>query len=126
MTAEKQKKVRIKAQAYDATVTKLERANDRITYYELSFEAEQPFKMIAGQFAMLTMPHEPKPVRRAYSIASTPSEAAESKILLCITAVEGGLMSNWMHVKNIGDVVKMRLDDLVTEAEALRGYITSA
>ena len=29
-------------------------------------------------------------------------------------------------IVSIGDVVKMRLDDLVTEAEALRGYITGA
>ncbi len=29
-------------------------------------------------------------------------------------------------IVSIGDVVKMRLDDLVTEAEALRGYISGA
>lgn len=29
-------------------------------------------------------------------------------------------------IVSIGDVVKMRLDDLVTEAEALHGYITGA
>ena len=29
-------------------------------------------------------------------------------------------------IVSIGDVVKMRLDDLVTEAESLRGYITGA
>ena len=29
-------------------------------------------------------------------------------------------------IVSIGDVVKIRLDDLVTEAEALRGYITGA
>lgn len=38
-----------------------------------------------------------------------------------LPVVEGGKL---VGIVSIGDVVKMRLDDLVAEAEALRGYIT--
>jgi phenol hydroxylase P5 protein len=108
MTAERQKLLKVKAQEYEATITKLERANERITYYEFTFSDDQKLEMMPGQFAMLTMPKEPKPVKRAYSIASTPSEAAASVLKLCITAVEGGQVSNWMHNKSEGEKISFK------------------
>jgi CBS domain-containing protein len=40
-----------------------------------------------------------------------------------LPVIEDGRLAG---IVSIGDVVKMRLDDLVTEAEALRGYISGA
>jgi ferredoxin-NADP reductase len=82
-----------------AKVTKVHDINDRITYYEFAVDLDYGLTYIPGQFLMLIMPNDPRPVRRAYSIASTPTEIAGGLLKLCITAVEGGKVSNWIHTK---------------------------
>lgn len=100
---------KVKVQTITTTLTKVTRANDRITYYDLSFDKETNLRVIPGQFVMLIMPHDPRPILRAYSIASTPAEIAEGVIKLCITAVEGGKVSNWMHNKQEGDKIEVKV-----------------
>ncbi len=66
-----------------------------------------PFK--AGQFCMVHVPKagEEKPLKKAYSICSSPFEAGY--LDLCIKLVEGGYATNWFWTLKEGDPVTITI-----------------
>lgn len=64
-----------------------------------------PFQ--AGQFCMVQVPSEPKPVKKAYSISSAPFE--EGYLDLCIKKVEGGFATTWFWTLNGGEKITLAL-----------------
>jgi len=99
---------KVKMEVIAAEITKIDDINDRITYYEFSVDLKYGLTYVPGQFLMLIMPNDPRPVRRAYSIASTPNEISKGLLKLCITAVEGGKVSNWIRTKKVGETVEFK------------------
>lgn len=68
------------------------------------------FSFMAGQFLMASIPdflrEDGRPVRRAYSIASSPLDLMEGYLDLTITRVgEGGYFSNRIHESKVDDIV---------------------
>jgi ferredoxin-NADP reductase len=62
-----------------------------------------PFK--AGQFCMVHVPKDEKPLKKAYSICSSPFETGY--IDLCIKLVEGGYATNWFWTLKESDAVTL-------------------
>lgn len=77
------------------------------TVRELSFEREsgsEPFVFQAGQWISLVLSLSEGEARRAYSIASAPSESAGFD--LAITRVEGGAGSTYLHALPVGSTLQ--------------------
>jgi|SRR3989344_646445 len=68
------------------------------------YELEKPkgFSYKPGQFILVDVPQGEKKVKRAYSIASEPSE---DNIALCIKLIEGGAASSYLKGKVEGDIL---------------------
>jgi NAD(P)H-flavin reductase len=72
--------------------------------YRLVLDAPLPFR--AGQFVNLAVPEaKPRP-ERSYSVYSSPEDP--SVLELCIKLFEGGAASEYLRVRNEGDVVQIR------------------
>lgn len=87
-------------------VTKLEKIFEltpTVRTFRLRFPEGKwvPFK--AGQFCMVHVPRDPKTLKKAYSICSSPFETGY--IDLCIKLVEGGYTTNWFWTLKEGDEV---------------------
>jgi len=81
----------------------------RVNTYRLGV-GNGAFSFVAGQFLMASIPdflrEDGRPVRRAYSIASSPLDLKSGYVDLTITRVgEGGYFSNRIHESRIGDSV---------------------
>ena len=61
---------------------------------ELFVDTGQPFRFKAGQFVMLHVPADPKPLLRAYSIASDARDAQAFRLVF--KSVEGGAASEFV------------------------------
>lgn len=81
------------AREYKAKLLSVEKISPRIKFF--TFDLEEKFNFIPGQFVMLKV----GAVKRAYSIASSPGE----KILeLAITIVPGGKLTSKLDQMNLG------------------------
>src|ERR1041385_8707402 len=58
----------------------------------------------AGQFAQMFIPHAGKIRRTSYSIASSPSH--KDFFELCVTLVDGGISSTYLHHMRVGDKIQ--------------------
>jgi len=81
----------------------------RVNTYRLGVR-EGTFSFMAGQFLMASISdflrEDGRPVRRAYSIASSPLDLRDGYVELTITRVgEGGYFSNRIHESKMGDIV---------------------
>ncbi|MGC8500821.1 MAG: ferredoxin--NADP reductase [Leptospirillia bacterium] len=91
-----------------ATVADIIRETPRVSTFVLEFPPGTDFSFRSGQFAMLSLPDflndKGRPVRRAYSIASSPPELLDRRIAFTITRKgEGGYFSNRIHEAHVGD-----------------------
>jgi len=65
-----------------------------------------PFQYLPGQFLRLSLEIDGKPVKRAYSIASTPTR--NSYIEITVKREEHGLVSRYLHDRvNVGDLLNV-------------------
>lgn len=85
-----------------AKVLKVEDISPSVYNLHLKPEQKIPFK--AGQYVMLQLPIDDKPVRRSYSIAS---KEDEDEIMLCIKRVGEGKVSPIIHKLKPGDEVNL-------------------
>lgn len=89
---------------YDLVVAKTEILSPRVKNIRFQFPAEQEMIFHAGQFAQIFVPtNEEKPRRSSYSIASAPN--THGYFELCVTHVEGGISSTYLHNLKVGDKV---------------------
>lgn len=84
----------------------------RVSTFIVKLPAEADFSFISGQFAMLSLPDfqndKGRPVRRAYSIASSPHDLVGKTVSFTITRKgEGGYFSNRIHEARVGDSVSV-------------------
>ncbi len=84
----------------------------RVSTFVVKLPDDGAFSFASGQFAMLSLPDflndKDRPVRRAYSIASSPHDLARSTVSFTITRKgEGGYFSNRMHEAKVGDPVSL-------------------
>ncbi len=82
----------------------------RVSTFRLEIPKDASFSFKAGQFIMASIPdfrnERDRPVRRAYSISSSPLDLEKGYIELSITRVgEGGYFSNRIHASRVGDPV---------------------
>lgn len=88
------------------TVIEIRPLSETVKHYRLQFDKGATFSFKAGQFLMIHVPKAggPKPVRRAYSIASPPDDAAGVEVTaeIVVKRVEGGLASNWLDSLKMG------------------------
>ncbi len=88
-------------QYYDVTVGAIEDFGNDTREYELRFDPGKSMEFIPGQFAAVLCPKERKIIRRAYSIASPPSQ--KQHLDLIIKLVQGGVVTNWFWTLKTGD-----------------------
>ncbi len=82
----------------------------RVSTFRLAIPGEASFSFKAGQFVMASIPdfrnERDRPVRRAYSVSSSPLDLEKGYLELTITRVgEGGYFSNRIHAARPGDPV---------------------
>lgn len=70
----------------------------------LKLELDSPLGFVPGQFLLVVVPGE-RPLLRAYSIASSPKD---DFIELCVTRIEGGKASTYLHGLSVGDPIRIR------------------
>ncbi len=81
-------------------VVKIDSHCDSTKSFYLHFVETEPLDYQAGQFVIAHIPREDQIVKRAYSLASAPSETRESGLVeICLNRVELGYVSNWMHAQ---------------------------
>lgn len=89
---------------YEVTVTQSDLISPRVKNIRFQFPSGQEMTFHAGQFAQIFVPtNEDKPRRSSYSIASAPN--AHGHFELCVTHVEGGVSSTYLHNLKVGDKV---------------------
>ncbi len=65
-----------------------------------------PFSYLPGQFLTLTVPSEGKPIKRSYTIASSPTQHDYAEI--CVKHEEGGVVSGFVHTQvHEGDLIEV-------------------
>ena len=73
-----------------------------------TFEVPKDFTFLAGQFVMVgVIGDDGKPIRRAFSIASSPS-SFNGKIELCVKILHDGRLSTRLARLKLGDTVSMQ------------------
>jgi ferredoxin-NADP reductase len=75
---------------------------NKVLRFTLPAGKELNFK--AGQYVQLFVPHEAGVRRRAYSIASSPYH--RDYFELCVTLVDGGISSTYLHRMKPGDTIQ--------------------
>lgn len=76
------------------------------TVFEIGFDTDNPVEFIGGQFISIVIPGagpNGRDLRRAYSIASEPSQRP---VELCVKLVEKGPGTNYLYKLRPGDVFK--------------------
>lgn len=77
------------------TLTEIRALTPTVKHFRFTFGDGQGFEFKPGQFLMLHVPQEGKPlVRRAYSICSPPHDRGAAEIV--VKRVDGGLASNYL------------------------------
>ena len=85
-----------------------------VKVFRLAIDAGAALTFKAGQFVMVDVPKGETVVRKAYSIASLPSQAGS--IDLCIKHVEGGYVSTYFHEQ-------LRVGDGLTISDARGSFV---
>ena len=96
-----------KPRFYDAQLTKIVSLTESVKHFVFEYPSDADTNFIAGQFMMIHLEREGKPVKKPYSIASSPS--LKNKIELCIKRVDGGYVSNYFFGLKEGDVIHTSL-----------------
>ncbi len=96
-----------KPRFYDATLTQVVSLTDSVKHFVFEYPKDADSSFIAGQFMMVHLERDGKPVKKPYSIASSP--LLKGKIELCIKLVEGGYVSTWFFGLKEGDVIHTSL-----------------
>lgn len=94
----------------DARIDAIIPETQRVATFRIALPPEAGFSFTAGQFVMASLPDfkndKDRPVRRAYSISSSPVDLAQGYLELTITRVgEGGWFSNRIHECRPGDPI---------------------
>ncbi len=94
------------------TLTDIIQETPRVCTFRLALPRESSFSFQAGQFVMASIPGflntKGRPVRRAYSVASSPRDLEKGFLELTITRVgEGGFFSNRIHECRPGDTINI-------------------
>jgi len=84
-------------------IEKITILSPRVKNLRFKFSEPEPFHFLAGQYVQVIDPAGPKPIRRSYSIASPPLRS--DSFDLCVTHVEGGPVSSFIHQLKEGDSV---------------------
>lgn len=98
-----------KREVIESSILSIIPETPRVNTYRLGVPSGA-FSFMAGQFLMASIPdflrEDGRPVRRAYSIASSPLDLKSGYLDLTITRVgEGGYFSNRIHESSAGDPV---------------------
>lgn len=90
--------------SYETTVESTVQLTPRNKAIRFRIEPGKSFHFKAGQFVQIFVPQEgDKPRRSSYSIASSPKR--HDSFELCVTLVEGGVSSGFIHHLKVGDRV---------------------
>lgn len=89
---------------YDLLVGSTEEVTPRNKHIRFDVQGGKKLHFKSGQFAQIFVPHEGKVRRTSYSIASSPSH--EDYFELCVTLVDGGVSSTYLHNLKVGDKVQ--------------------
>ena len=94
------------------TLTDIIQETPRVCTFRLAIPEKSRFSFQAGQFVMASIPGflntKGRPVRRAYSVASSPKDLEKGFLELTITRVgEGGFFSNRIHECRPGDTINI-------------------
>lgn len=89
---------------YLTRVIKTEDLTPRVKGISFQLEEGNSMTFKPGQFVQMYIPHEGKEQRTSYSIASPPFDP--QRFDLCVTRVEGGVSSNFLHSMKVGDTIK--------------------
>lgn len=81
--------------SFHVTVESIETLTPTVKVFRLRFDQAAAFDFVAGQYVMVDIPKGDAVVRKAYSIASSPSQ--RGAIDLCVKLVEGGHASTYFH-----------------------------
>lgn len=95
---------------FPTTLIEIIEETPRVRTFRLALPPDPRFSFKAGQFVMASIPDflntKGRPVRRAYSVASSPKDLEKGYLELTITRVgEGGFFSNRIHECRPGDRV---------------------
>lgn len=89
------------AKKYTVSVTAVEQLSLDVRGFRCAFDTNSDFHFLAGQFVMVNLHDaDKKPVRRAYSIASSPKNTKQ--IELCVKIYPEGKASTIFETMNIG------------------------
>jgi ferredoxin-NADP reductase len=94
----------------EPVTTKLEKIFEltpTVRTFRLRFPQDKWIPFQAGQFCMVQVPKDEKPLKKAYSICSAPFE--KGYLDLCIKLVEGGFATNWFWTLREGDPVTVTI-----------------
>lgn len=87
-------------ETFQSTLTKKTVLPGNVDLLELTLKSPSSFAFAAGQYIVLTVPHEVLPVKRLYSVASSPVN--DKAIELLIKRVPGGIASNYIATFDVG------------------------
>ncbi|MCB4756674.1 MAG: FAD-dependent oxidoreductase [Elusimicrobia bacterium] len=90
---------------YETEVTKIDVLSPRNKGLHFQLPAGQTLNFKAGQYVQVFVPNGPQIRRTAYSIASSPRQS--DGFDLCVTLVDGGISSHYLHNLKPGDNVKV-------------------
>jgi len=98
-----------KREVLESSILSIIPETPRVNTYRLGVGSGS-FSFLAGQFLMASIPdflrEDGRPVRRAYSIASSPFDLDSGYLEVTITRVgDGGYFSNRIHESRVGDPV---------------------
>jgi ferredoxin-NADP reductase len=100
--------------SYRVILQTIEPLTSSVKVFRLALDPGIDFGFKAGQFVMVDVPKGETVVRKAYSIASPPSQAGT--IDLCIKHVEGGYVSTYFHER-------LRVGDALTISDARGSFV---
>jgi ferredoxin-NADP reductase len=88
---------------FETTVDDVQHVTPRNVHLRFRLPSGKHMKFKAGQFVQIFVPQPDKPRRTSYSIASSPEH--DDFFELCVTHVEGGKSSTYLHQLKVGDKV---------------------
>ena len=90
-------------ETYETTVEVADLVTPRNMHLRFRLPAGKEMHFKAGQFVQIFVPQPDKPRRTSYSIASAPQDGHSFE--LCVTHVDGGKSSGYLHSLKVGDKV---------------------
>lgn len=93
-------------QTYHATLTNKALLPGNVDLLRFTLRSGETLRFVAGQYVILTVPHEVMPVKRLYSIASGPQD--ETSFELIIKRVPGGIASRYIETFHEGQHIEFQ------------------